>query len=506
MSGHVFVVQGNALQIACDELLLPTDGRKDVVEPWLEFGAPKTPRGWRNETARVTEAAIRGGRRVRWVNTGVPDDAEDPRGWLRAGVEKAFEAAAGGLRARADANLPNKDRKPKARRARPLIAAPIFGTGAGGFQKARGAVIKDLLAVSLDVVTRHDVDIVLIAYARSDYAALQAQRQNTKHFGLSPKLLREAANLGSQMARGEVAFFVGAGLSQAAGLPGWKDLIEELAQGSAKYRGRVEELKKLPAPDSAQLLSAEPGFKKRLRDALSTPLHAVGHSLIASMRPAEVITTNFDTLFEQAAQTPYEGALAVIPTVRGNSKKPWLLKLHGDIAAEHIVLNRDEFLGYDTLWRPLAGMLQSAMLTRHLVFVGYSLEDENFVRLGRSVSALLRSMGHTQPVGTVLTLDKKPSRNELWGKDIREISMIPDEGDSAWTFEVFLDRMAVVATAGESSYLLDEAYADLLSPRDRKLAAVLRGAGDSLPTTKTADPKWRALRDAFTSLGWQPPQ
>lgn len=492
MLGHVFVVHGDARLIACDELLVPTDVNGHVSAAWRGFGSPVLPEGWRSETTRVTEPKGEPGARVRWVNTGsLPDEAADKLGWLRAGIEQAFTAAARGLLLR----------KRLHRRSRHLVAAPVFGTGAGGFEGIRGAVIRDLLEAAQAAVAEREVDIVLVAHSRSDYVALQHQRKVSGRFALSTELTEHADRLGREMAAGRVAFFLGAGLSIPAGLPTWPDLISTLGAQSPRYASRVEDLKTIPAPDAAQLLSLEEGFRDRLKAALGSGAHALGHSLIASMRPAEVITTNFDALYEQAAQATYAEHLTVIPTERGAARSPWLLKLHGDIDGERIVLNRDEFLGYDTVWRPLAGMLQATMLTRHLVFVGYSLDDDNFIRLGRSVSALLRQMKYDKPIGTLLSPMAKPLRAELWGQDLTELAT--DEGDNPFrTHDIVLDRMALTATADERSWVLDEAYADLLSEGERTQANALRAAADGLGENDN----WTALRTAFTSLGWTPSQ
>lgn len=411
---------------------------------------------------------------------------------MQEGVRQAFTAAAAGL-SKSD---------PLHGRSRHLIAAPIFGTGAGGFQGIRGAVIRDLLEAARAVVAEHSLDIVLVAFSRSDYVALQHQRKISGRFDLGTMLTDQADRLGQEMAAGRVAFFIGAGLSIPAGLPTWPDLITTLGSQSPKYRGRVKDLKSIPAPDAAQLLSLEDGFRARLKKALGSGAHALGHSLVASMRPAEVITTNFDALYEQAAEATYPEHLTVIPTERGSARSPWLLKLHGDIDGKRIVLNRDEFLGYDTVWRPLAGMLQATMLTRHLVFVGYSLDDENFIRLGRSVGALLREMEHNEPVGTVLSPVSKPLRADLWGKDLTELPTDEEGRDPYRTHDIFLDRMATTATANERSWVLDEAYADLLSAEERLEAISLREVADGIDEVGN----WAALRTAFASLGWTPSQ
>lgn len=119
------------------------------------------------------------------------------------------------------------------------------------------------------------------------------------------------------MAANEVAFFLGAGISVPAGLPSWKELISRLAERSSAYRDRAKDLGEIAAPDAALLLyrDDEHNFRASLAEALKSPVHALGHALVASMRPAEVISTNFDDLFEQAAASTYEESLTVLWTV-----------------------------------------------------------------------------------------------------------------------------------------------------------------------------------------------
>lgn len=102
MTGHVFVVQGNALKIACDELLIPTDGGGTVSDGWSDLNPPVLPGGWESGAPRVSDAIVRNHQRVRWVNTGsFPEVARQQRDWLRDGVREAMMVAAEGLRRKA---------------------------------------------------------------------------------------------------------------------------------------------------------------------------------------------------------------------------------------------------------------------------------------------------------------------------------------------------------------------------------------------------------------------
>lgn len=498
MGGHVFVVQSNLLKLACDDILLPTDVNCWVTPAWSGLPVrPDPPIDWGDDGVRVTGLQnLDTGVRVRWVNTGSEASQADV-GWLRKGIGQGLRAVA--------------DQRPSAAfrhgRRKQLVGIPAFGTGAGGFDHIRGKALDGLLDECIDAADQDDLDIAITTWHRADYSALQARRRQrpASHLALSQQLTDSADSLGRLATDGQLAWFLGAGISRPAGLPGWKSLIEGLAAKSQVYSGQADQLAEIAAPDAAMLLEREDpqAFRAHLSELLTVPHHALGHALLASLRPAEVITTNFDRLFEQAAERPFhDRSLAVLPLHRGPVGQPWLLKMHGDLK-EQIVLSRDEFLGYDATWRPLASMVQTAMLTRHMVFVGYSLADENFVRLGRDVSRLLRSMKQRDPVGTFLTLVSDPLRSILWGEDFTEIAMAETEDEAGRILEIFLDRVGMAVAGGESSHLLDERYRTLVENDDRDLVQQLRTVANLLRQhQEAAGPgPWDALYRAFRSHG-----
>jgi len=56
------------------------------------------------------------------------------------------------------------------------------------------------------------------------------------------------------------------------------------------------------------------------------------------------------------------------------AERGWLLKLHGCVTRpEEIVLSRDDYMAYDSSRSALAGIVQAMMLTKHMLFVGFSL-------------------------------------------------------------------------------------------------------------------------------------
>ncbi len=116
---------------------------------------------------------------------------------------------------------------------------------------------------------------------------------------------------------------------------------------------------------------------------LQLQLHALSHAHLAAMPVREVVTTNYDTGYEQACQAVGKkvDVLPHSPGKRGN-KGRWILKMHGCVTQpDSIVLTRQDYVRYNERFAALGGILMSALLARHIVFLGFSLSDDNFARL-----------------------------------------------------------------------------------------------------------------------------
>lgn len=500
---HVFVAHTDLTKLACDLVLIPTDANRYVTAHWRYFGRPypaSLPSGWSDSDARVTKAVLEESpgfdRLVRWVNTGSIPGREDVD-WLLEGVRQGLDAAGeslGGKQAQHD-------------RARPLVGLPLFGTGAGGFDVVRGQVLNGILSECDTAASRHGYDVVIACWRRSDYAALQNQRRKS---GIASSVLRndlmnEAQRLGELAREGNLVLFLGAGVSQPAGLPSWSRLIQLLAEKSGSYKDKIDELDDIQVTDAASLLEKDlgPRFYEILRAALSEKPHPLGHALLASLRAAEAITTNFDTLYEQACLPAFAHPLRKLPRERAEPGEPWLLKMHGDIDSKTLVLTRKDYLLFDAYWRPLASMVQAAMMTRHMLFIGFSLNDENFIRLAHDVGLLLKRMGRDDNVGTALTLYEDPLRAELWRPHLRLVPMGPRNADmfgAARVLDIFLDLVAMHSAAGEVSYLLDPRYKALVDHTDSLVFNKLIELGKAIDTEH--DDRWREIVDFLRRYGY----
>jgi SIR2-like domain len=502
MPGHVFVVKADITTIKCDAWLCPTD-RFFWVESWartalglsvpeiqgydwgphravaFEGGpasAPLVVLGdvGRNQSTRPAEVA----RRVREL---VPV------------IDEFVEVAVGRL----GESHPHQPHR---------LALPLIGTGEGGLKGAKGDTIEPILD-RLNVLARDkDVDLILCTIDTLAWSAVQSVRGN-QVWALNDDQERLAKRLALEAQAQRLVLFIGAGVSADAGLPGWGDLLEQLAAPHLS-KEELKELGKLDMRDQATLVQQRLGDREALLSKMAEKLggddRPVGltHALLASLGAQQAITTNFDNLFERACAKICQEPLTVLPYGRVQDNRPWLLKLHGSLrhrgnnGGDDIVLTRSDYTRLVRHRGALVGIVQALLVTKHLLFVGYSLMDEDFNELVDEIRTAIRPADAERPhaLGTVLTIEDS-SLASLFG-DVLDVVQIGrgEKAQTARSLQIFLDRVAHLATP-HHTHLLDEAFVRLLTPEDQEIAASLRKVEDTVAAINnpTADAVRRML-------------
>ncbi|MDO3634464.1 SIR2 family protein [Mycolicibacterium arseniciresistens] len=487
--GHLFIINGDLTRIACDAILIPTDSSFRIEPYWRAVVTHDAlPLNWELRPLIELPAKFR-------VDTA---DSDKIAVWLgnigQFGNKSGFETFEATIRefiitakSACDTDRPSRLYKwPK-----PRLALPVIGSKKGGGHQRRGDLLKGLVRTLHVLAGEHDVDIVLVTASGKAYAAAQRARTEslrgadlTRYWGFgNDALVGRARSLAESAIQRHLVLFLGSGVSAGAGLPTWAQLLDDLAAVAGLGKDARRRLQEKDARDYATLIERRMAERQlKFRDQIATELKAqcysLQHGLLASLPSNEAVTTNFDTLFEVAAQTG-KRKLAVLPDDPRDSGGRWLLKMHGSIDdPQRIVMTRSDFLDMPRQYGALLGLVQGLLLMRHMVFVGYSLKDEDFQELIYEVRA---ARGGTAGRGTVLTLFRDELDEELWSHDMEVVSMVDNwSGDkpvveyAARQLEMFLDLVGYLSTTC-SAFFLDETYKELVGGRgEESLRQTLR--------------------------------
>lgn len=515
--GHLLVVQGDLTALAVDAVIVPCDADGNVhagfgpllAAAGVELGQTTFGEGFVSVGAYRAQSdaglhAVRlgaAGERQVWLldtTLATRGDVATLVSAVRVAIDQVATSVGSGA----------------------TVAIPLVGVNAGGFGSSYFSVIAGVIPVLEAQAATLDIDVVLVTRSRSDYAAVQHFRRDRMNQAAADEGAGETSAVLTRLAdlarEGRLVPFIGAGASMGAGAPSWWALLESLARDAGIGDEELPGLRELDARDAAMVIARRSRgssagtdkahgpsmaelyarIKARIKDEVDGDLYTVTQGLIAGLALPEAVTTNYDRQYE-LANTATQGAATdasgfpVLPRVRPRPGAPWLLKIHGDVATpESIVISREDYLRFDRDAGPAAGVLQSRMLTGHLLFVGYSISDENIVRLARDVQRYREAFAAADaqaPVGTVLELVPNPLRHQLWDGTLNFVTFgaagaagggaHADEGRAAARrLRVFLDHLAVLA-CDDAPYLLDAKYRDLVVGKSRIVGHDPGGAG-----------------------------
>jgi len=513
--GHVFVTQGDLTRLHCDAWLLPTaadlwapqeswfEYRKDLAgvrDPDRKVLDMETPAGWGAAGVRTFPFAASADGLPRPWPTITGSRSPTPE-WIATGVGEFLAAAYADVTRRGP--VTGSAGPAGSTRTLPLLGVPFVGTGDGGGHMQKAEIAGALLGVAYEFVARAACDVVIVAFDPVAFAALQRTRDmapfSDRAFPSLDQAVREDADRLAEYAhRGELVAFVGAGLGQAAGLPSWGRLLEDLAAHIDIDDVVRTEFAQLDFTDQAQvlkMLEPEKELGVLIKDMFEPfERYSLAHSLVTRLPVQHFVTTNYDQLLEWSAADQGE-PLRVLGKDADPHRRRWLFKLHGCVTEpDEIVLSRQDYLRYEHRRGALEGIVQALLITQHMLFVGFSLTDPNFHRIIDEVRRLLpgrpdADAASTDKAGTAVLLQDKVLTRRLWEDDLEIV--VPTASDplsgampDGRAVEIFLDYLLLGAW-DHRRFILDATYAEMLTDDERRLGDALRALRAALP----ADPK-----------------
>lgn len=188
--------------------------------------------------------------------------------------------------------------------------------------------------------------------------------------------------------------FVGAGISANSNLPTWGELIQ-----SFKEELNLPDDNSDDYPRVAQYYYDTFGknrYTKKIEEVFSSKGISKPnelHTLIEKIAPEHIITTNYDSLLEDQ----FESGLLKYNVVAEDKDIPYtspgryLIKMHGDLNKNNIVLKEEDYLDYASNFPMISNLIQTLIMNHTLLFVGYSLKDSTFKTIFRLVQNAFKS-------------------------------------------------------------------------------------------------------------------
>ncbi|WP_303821196.1 SIR2 family protein [Ruminococcus flavefaciens] len=267
----------------------------------------------------------------------------------------------------------------------------------------------------------------------------------------------------------KLVIFVGAGVSRNSGVCSWWDLVKDIAikidyndicekcelkyltytEGdvesvSCKFNNRPcqyefnysnEEFLKIP-----QYFYEEKGEKEYLEFLNSVfgkhyDTNAIDE-LIVALEPEHIITTNYDHLIEDV-KNPSISNYTVIKSnndllEKGRHGRKYIIKMHGDIDdLDNIVLKEDDYLTYSLNHELLEIYIKSILIDKTILFVGYSLGDNNLKLIMSYINYFANTLKIERPPHylAVNKIDHEVRETQYWlnkGVELVDLSKVSD--------------------------------------------------------------------------------
>lgn len=264
--------------------------------------------------------------------------------------------------------------------------------------------------------------------------------------------------------------FIGAGISAWSGLPGWGQLLNEMADYVEHSGGDSTNIRNYS--NSQPLLAADFGcsalqnedFNTFIRSAcrLNVAKPSVVHQLLIDLGVSCYITTNYDQLLEQALRQ--NGTLSGFKVITNREptdcagllhlrRRGFIFKPHGDVdQVESIVLSNKQ---YNDLYENgnkfyTYRAIETLLTTRDVVFVGFGLTDPDFMRI---MGKIRNEFGTNLNTHYAIMPDISQSEKKYWAENygIQILSYATKKTENGRDYSALLEVLGSLATKSRKS-------------------------------------------------------
>ncbi len=204
-----------------------------------------------------------------------------------------------------------------------------------------------------------------------------------------------------------LSIFAGAGISAESKLPKWGDLINELQKRLYGDTKKNEDYLVLAEKFYNQF--GESSYYQTLKSLIPDSAKKNDlHLEIVKLNIKNLITTNWDNLFEQAINE--EGRfLNIIKSdkdIGSSTGFAKFIKMHGSLDENNIVFKEQDYLEYSKYFPLIENYIKGVFSTDTVILLGYSLSDQNVKQIISWVNSHSKSVKPIYFIKTAKEFDR----------------------------------------------------------------------------------------------------
>lgn len=273
------------------------------------------------------------------------------------------------------------------------------------------------------------------------------------------------------------AVFVGAGISTRSRVPGWADLLRDMAETRLGIQLNPDDDLPLIAQHIVNRTNNRGPLIDHFRNVLQKPYaHNAYHAILAKTNVKCLWTTNYDTLLEEAFRSHFKVTVRASDesiSRGGRVSDIEVIKMHGCIeqsGADDLVVTQEDYDDFFEQRPATAHRLRQDLVDRQFLFVGYSYADSNIRnivvearRLGKRALrqhyiVLRRAKG-----GTKEEIAAKQARQDLWLSDLSRVGIAACQIDDFSELESILQGIAL-RSRGQTVFVTGSHERDVTNP------------------------------------------
>jgi hypothetical protein len=218
----------------------------------------------------------------------------------------------------------------------------------------------------------------------------------TRPPAFTPDIEAFISTFADDIADGSAAIFAGAGLSVSVGYVDWRGLMRDIANELGLSVDRETNLVAVAQYHLNERRNRTRINQKIIDEFSSGHTLNENHEVLARLPIATYWTTNYDRMIETALEA--EGkvvdvkfSVSHLKTVQ-RGRAATVYKMHGDVSdPDKAVLTKDDYEGYFREREPFVTVLTGDLVSKTILFLGFSFTDPNIDYVMSRVRVVLRN-------------------------------------------------------------------------------------------------------------------